>query len=403
MQNKFLKIALGILLAVFLFHQLYSSLYNPIKTESAEFVSLTDGIKVNGIIIRSEKIISRPTDGVMHFCVNGGSRVAKNGTVANIYQSEEDSVKVNKIETLKKKIANIEKIEGYNDIAAVDINLLENKISNAFSSILLASAKSDFEAAYSGANDFLAMLNRKTMLTGENYDFTAELNGLKSELQSLENSLSTPVSMVTAESSGFFVPSADGYENLLTTDEFSVYTPEFIDSIKAESVAENTVGKIVSDYTWYFAAEINEEQSLKYKVGDRVHLHTNLKNNRDLSVLVAAINKSKENDRVIIVFSCQEMNQELAEMRTLSASVVDGIYEGLKVKKSALRVVDGERGVFVVSGMELKFVKVTVLYSNDELDYTICEKTENPNSTVLRLYDKVVVKGKNLYDGKIIN
>ncbi len=403
MQSKILKIALGVLLAVFLFHQLYSSLYNPIKSESAEYISLTDGIKANGIIIRSEKLISRPTDGVMHFCVNDGSRVAKNGTVADIYQNEDDSVKVNKIETLKKKIENIEKIEGYNDIAAVDINLLNNKISDSFASILFASSKHEFEPAYSKTDDFLAMLNRKTMITGESYDFTAELSTLRAELESLQNSLGSPVSSITAESSGFFVSSTDGYESVLTTDDFSVYTPEFMDNIKSENVAGNTVGKIVSDYTWYFAAEINDEQSLKYKVGDRVQLHTSLKNNPDLSVLVAAINKSQNNDRVIIIFSCQEMNEELAEMRTLSVSVVDGVYEGLKVKKSALRVVDGERGVFVISGMELKFVKVTVIYSKDELDYTICEKTDNPNSTVLRLYDKVVVKGKNLYDGKIIN
>lgn len=403
MNNKVIRISLGVLLAVFLFHQLYSSLYNPIKSESTQFVSLTDGIKANGIIIRSEKLINRPSEGVMHFHLPNGSRVAKGGVVADIYSNQNDSVKVNKIETLKTKIENIERIQGYNDIAAVDINLLDQKINTSFSSILFASSKNDFETAYSDTNDFLAMLNRKTMITGENYDFTAELNNLRQELSGLEASLGTPVSRVMAESSGFFVPNADGYENVLTTDDFSVYTPEFMDSLKSESVSGSNVGKIVSDYTWYFAAEINDEQSLKYKVGDRVNLHTSLKNNADLSVLVAAINKSKNNDRVIIIFSCQEMNEELASMRTLSVSVVDGIYEGLKVKKSALRVVDGERGVFVISGMELKFVKVKVIYSKEELDYAICEKADNPNSTVLRLYDKVVVKGKNLYDGKIIN
>lgn len=403
MQNKVIRISLIVFLAVFLFHQLYSSLYNPIKSESAQFVSVTDGVKANGIIIRSEKLIERPADGVMHFCVDAGSRVAKNGVVADIYSNSEDSVKVNKIETLKQKIENIERIEGYNDIAAVDIDLLNQKISSSFSEILFASSRGDYLPAYENSNELLAMLNRKTMVTGESYDFTAELNNLRNELSSLQNSLGSPISSVKAESSGFFVPNADGYENVLTTDDFSVYTPEFIDTIKSENVSGNTVGKIVSDYTWYFAAEINDEQSLKYKIGDRVHLHTSLKNNPDLSVVVVAINKSLENDRVIIIFSCQEMNEDLAAMRTLSVSVVDGVYEGLKVKKSALRVVDGERGVFVVSGMELKFVKVTVIYSKEELDYAICEKTDNPNSQVLRLYDKVVVKGKNLYDGKIIN
>ena len=105
MNNKIIKISLGVLLAVFLFHQLYSSLYNPIKSESAEFVSITDGVKANGIIIRSEKLIDRPSDGVMHFRLPNGSRVAKGGVVADIYSNQDDSVKVNKIESKDKKIS----------------------------------------------------------------------------------------------------------------------------------------------------------------------------------------------------------------------------------------------------------------------------------------------------------
>ena len=64
-----------------------------------------------------------------------------------------------------------------------------------------------------------------------------------------------------------------------------------------------------------------------------------------------------------------------------------------------MRVQDGKTGVFVRSGMTVKFVGVNVIHRTDE--YIICEQ-EVSNDTVLRLYDDVVVKGKRLYDGKII-
>ena len=75
-------------------------------------------------------------------------------------------------------------------------------------------------------------------------------------------------------------------------------------------------------------------------------------------------------------------------------------YDGLKVSKNALRVVDSKRGVYVLTGMQVKFVEVNVLFSNDS--YMICEK-QSADDSVLRLYDEVIVKGKNLYDGKIIS
>ena len=81
-------------------------------------------------------------------------------------------------------------------------------------------------------------------------------------------------------------------------------------------------------------------------------------------------------------------------------TVVKKEYSGLKVPRSALRVVDSKRGVYVLTGMQVKFVEVNVLFTYG--DYMICEK-QTSDSTVLRLYDEVIVKGKNLYDGKIIS
>lgn len=402
MQNKFVKVSLCVLMVVFLLHQLYSALYIPLDTEKAEYIKYTEGIDTTGIIIRSEFGVKRSDSGVMHFIINDGERVAKNGVIADIYTSESDSIAVNKINDITKQLENINTIQSYNDLAAVDIELLNSKIGESVSDMLFSAKSGNYSSVHTMKNDLLTMLNRKTMVTGGNYDFSAQTTALQSELDRLNASLNNPVSNICAEESGFFVSTVDGYETVLTTDDLSIYTPEFLDTVK-EAEKEESVGKIVSDYTWYIAVTVDESQSQKYKIGDAVRLHTNLKNNPDLSVRVAAVNKDETNSRAVIVFSCKEMNTELATIRKISLTVVEGVFEGLKVKKSALRVVDGERGVFVVSGMELKFVKVSVLYSKDEADYVICEKSPDIDKTVLRLYDQVVIKGKNLYDGKIIN
>ncbi len=402
LKSRFVRVALAVVLVFFLLYQIYTSFYTPITTSAAQYITETEGISFTGMIIRNEKTINRTSDGVVHLKVLDGERVAKDGVIADIYTSEADSLAVNRIEELKDKISNIETIQSYNDLAAVDINLLNNKISDKLGEMLFMYGSGNLKEARNQSDTLLTMMNRKEMVIGNTADFTEQLNTLKSELSTLETSLSEPVSKITAESSGFFVSQVDGFENVLGTENLEAYTPEFMDKVSAENINSNEkTGKIVSDYTWYIAAVVTADQSLAYKTGDTVKIKTLLKSNPYINVTVAAINLSEDRERAVILFSCQEMNSELATMRTGSMMIISGEYEGLRIERGALRVNDNQTGVYIVSGMELKFVKVRVLYQTE--DYVICEKSLATDNTSLRLHDKVVVKGRNLYEGKIID
>ena len=401
-KNKLLRITAIALLSLFLLHQVYSVLYNPINTETAEYVSVTDGISFTGMIIRNELLIEKSDSKVMHLLVSDGERVSKNGTIAKIFSSEKDSFAVTEIEKIDEQISNIKRIQSYNDIAAVDINLLDSKITSSLGVILFESGNGNFKNSRQNQEELLTLMNRKEMVIGNNADFSKQLETLENRKNTLESSLSQPIDQISAVESGFFVSSIDGYETVLQTDNLDRYTPEYIDSVNTdESKNSGKIGKIVSDYTWYIAAPLTANQSLSYKKGDTVTVKTQLKSNPYLKVMVEQINLSADRERAVILFSCQEMNAELATMRTGAMTVINGEYKGLKVSKSALRVSDNQTGVFVVSGMELMFVTAKVLYQTQ--DFVICEKADTNQNTQLRLYDKVVVKGKNLYDGKIIN
>ena len=164
-------------------------------------------------------------------------------------------------------------------------------------------------------------------------------------------------------------------------------------------VPQDAIGKIDSDYEWYIPAKEDINESLKYKEGDTFDASTMLKSTPELSVKVERINISAAGDNAAIVLSCQQMNSELATMRTGIMTLVSKTYTGLKIPRKSLRVVDGKTGVYVLSGITLKFVEVEVIFSGD--DYIICSQ-EKSNESVLRLYDEVVLKGKKLYDGKIV-
>lgn len=400
-EHTVLKVVLALIIIVFLGAQIYASVYNPITTQSAQFETATDGLQITGYVIRKETVIKNSSSGTLHFLISDGERVAKGGTLADIYNSDSASLTVNKIVSLNERIKDFEEIEAYNNVQAPDIALANTKVNTALCELIYNSGAGNYSAFLSDSNDLISAVNRRQAITGEQTDFSGQLSELKSQLSELNSSLPSPIGSVKSGLSGYFVSSVDGYEDVLLPDKLDQITPDFLDNIKSQKPSDDAIGKVVSDYEWYIAAKVKINDSLKYKQGDSLKINTGIKASPVLNVTVKQINISASGGDAVIIFACSQMNSKLAGMRSGNMTVITKQYSGLKVSKDALRVMDGKTtGVYVVSGLTVKFVKVDIIYRNE--DYIIC-KQEQSNENVLRIYDEVIVKGKNLYDGKVID
>ena len=395
------KICLLALAVIFVIHLSISSVYKPIKSETAVYYTVTDGFKITGLIIRDEIIVTSDTSGVLHFALSDGDRVAKNGVIANIYESEAASITVTELEDIESKISDLEDILSYNDIEAANLDIINEKVDSCLQDFRNATSAGDYTQASEYTNKLLSAINRKSAALGTTESFESQLVELKKKRDELSANQPKAKGKVTAHSgSGYFVSKTDGYETVLTTDNLAELTPEFLADAKQEQAQSNAIGKIVSDYEWYIAADVSVSDSLKYKEGEELKIATSVKSSPTLSAAVKKINISEDSDRAVIIFACSDMNEELASMRSGPMTVIKAEYSGLKIPRQALRVVDSVRGVYVVNGMQLSFVPVNIIYTADE--FYICEK-QTDSDGVLKLYDSVVVKGKNLYDGKIIS
>ena len=398
--TSILRFLVILIIVVFLGHQAISAFYNPVKTETAKFYTAVDDFNITGLIIRNETLVESLDGGVKHFLVSDGNRVSKNGVIANIYDNESASITVTNIENVKNKIADIEDILSYNDIEAANLDLINARVVERVNELIMSTATGEYGSVNNTAGNLLSAINRKQAAVGVAADLTPRLEALKSELSALSSSLPTVKGEIKAQQSGYFVSKTDGYEQVFKTDNLEELTPEFLKSAATKDNGANVIGKIVSDYEWYIAAEVSLNESLNYKEGESLIITTSVKSSPELSVTVKKINISESSASAVIIFSCNEMNSELASMRSGPMSVVKAEYSGLKVPRKALRVVDGVKGVYVLSGMQIEFVPIEIVYSTES--YIICEK-QSENGDVLMLYDEVVVKGKNLYDGKIVS
>lgn len=399
MNNKFVKIGLSALIIVFLLFQIYSATFSSISTASAIPFEYTEGIDTTGIIIRDETLVKSSEQGTLHFAVSDGEKIAKGGVIAHIYDGDSASANATKIEELKAQLKKIEEIEGYNNMMAVDLSTVNAKISSYYNDFVFNSSLGRYDKLSESVSGLLTMMTRKKVATGEQTDFSSLKDAINIQINQLSQSSGNVKGSIKASVSGYFVSVVDNYEDKLSTKDLSVFTPDYFNELTAGEDTQDVIGKIVYDYKWYIAGLVPINDSKFYKIGETVTLKTTTTSNPRLTAKVERVNLSPTGDNAVIIFSCSEMSSELATMRSGAITIIKNEYSGLKVDSKALRVVDGKTGVYIVSGLEAKFVEANILYSNDS--YAICE-LNNSDSSKLRLYDEVIVKGKNLYDGKII-
>ena len=395
---NFLKL-LAIGFAVFyILMQLYSVFINPVSPDTEYAFSTFSGYETTGYIIRNEAVITNNASGSLSFSVEDGGRVAKGGTVATVYKNEQEADAKVKVEQLDERIAALETIQEYNDVNAADVPSLSSKVHTALISVLDGTQGGNV-TSYNDGDTLLEFINRKQIVTGQISDFSAFIATLKSERDSLKASVSAPVGTLQSPESGYVVCSVDGYENSVSIDSLDTLTADSLGKISPSTPDKNAVCKIVSDYQWYIACEIPFDESLKLKVGDKVTINTTLVSSPELSATVRNINKQSVTGSAVVVFSCDTMNNELAAARFLEMTVVYSRHEGLKVDNRAIRKVDGVTGVYVLTASLVKFVPVNILWTGE--NFSIAERQAS-DSKVLRMYDEIIVKGKNLHDGKII-
>lgn len=399
LRHKLIKILIVVAVVFFIGYQYYVSVYAAISTELAARYEHTEGIEAIGTFIRNEVAVTYDGSGTIHFVLKNGEKVAKDGKIASIYESDAASAAASRINEIDEQLAVISEMEGYNNSTAVDVTTINNRIEKHLNALAYASQDGRFSDVQESSSNLLTMMTRKQVATGEQNDFSALKDSLTSERESLAKKMGTPKDHITSENAGYFVANADGFESLFTVDDLGQYTQEFLKETNAKSVSENVIGKIVYDYEWYLAVPTTLSESKYYKIDEKVTIKTDTTSSPRITATLHSVNLSKEGDGAVMIFRCNEMNSELATMRTGTVTVIKDEYTGIKVSNNALRHVDGVTGVFVVSGIEAKFVKTEIVYSTEE--YSIC-KLNTGDGTQLRIYDEIIVKGRNLYDGKII-
>ncbi|MBQ1616940.1 MAG: hypothetical protein II086_06745, partial [Ruminococcus sp.] len=138
-------------------------------------------------------------------------------------------------------------------------------------------------------------------------------------------------------------------------------------------------GKVIGNVKWYVACEVSPDDASALNIWDSAAtVLFSEASSEPIPAEIYRINQASKDSNAVVILRCDYMEDGLLEARQEPIEIGMGKYTGLRVSKRAIHD-----------------------------DYVICDT--NPaegilfNGETISLYDKVIVKGDDLYDGKVIH
>ena len=420
--KRILVAALTILALIYVAYLLLSSQFNMYPTENAVRTTVTDTIYSNGFIIRDENIIPKDTKGILSYSCANGDTVNANGEIAKVYSDEKAAVRNTMADSIEKDVKALEAIQKNSVTGALSLDIINNNIKNSVINYLHDTNKNDVNSCFTDSDNLLSAINQRQLFTGKVTNFNKKINELKAEAEQLRTSAGEAIDTIKTDKAGYFTEFCDGYENVYPFKDVSKMRLSNLREFKKGSVPSNIAGKVVSNVNWYVACEVSSDEASRLNIWDSaVTVLFEEATTESIPAKIYRISQDSKSGKALVVLKCDYMDNGILEARQEPIEIGLGNYTGLRVSKRAVhddfvtkttyedngkahKEKKKVQGVYVLYGSEVQFKQISILYADE--DYVICDMEPDPsllfNGETISLYDKVIVKGDDLYDGKVI-
>jgi len=373
--------------------------------------TVVKNIYTDAYIFRDEILLESTgqTDGSVTPVVHNGEKVAAYDKVADIYNYTSPDIE-KRIAEIDEQILLLEQSRS-EDISVLNTSGLDSDIYRTVENIRVNSENGSFGDALAYRTEFLVNIKKKDILTGSVKNFGEQIGILQREKDELTSRLGTCLESVTAASSGYYYSDIDGYEQLFRADALDGMTYDaFTQLIRMEPQYSGlSAGKIAVDFRWYIACPMTKAEAALFE--------TNVKytvvfpyNNKSLNMELYSVISETSGTGAVAVFECRSLPYDFDFMRMQPVQICATDYTGFEIPISAIRIVDGKEGVFVLDEVTVAFRRVKVIHEYD--GYFLCtgdaaapEETGEDGEVYypwIRLNDIIITEGKDLYIGKVI-
>lgn len=389
---------LFLLAAAYIIVQLYVILGREYKTEIAVLYTMADSVELPGFVMFDA--INVPGEGNLGYLVEDGERVSEGAVIAEKYTDDSQSAAREQLIRLQN---NIDLLTKSQNSAGSDLTLLTTQTKTALYNLLDQLDTASYSGMQDAESEFLLAQNRLQISTGQTSGFQSTIAELEAERDTVAAQLEG-LETITAEENGYFISAASAMPLDLEEQTLADATPAQIQELLAQGGATSTAslaGRIVEGFSWRFYTVCDQDTAERFDGVTNVRISIPGKEETPLDATVSSVELDEESGLAKIVIECQTINSDVLRLGQETAKIDLQTYQGLRIDKDALHIVDGEKGVYVKYGDLQRFRKIQILYEDDTYMLVPSDGSVGGDSEV-RLYDEVIVEGSNLQDGGLI-
>ncbi len=412
---------------IYLFQDVFLLSDSKYETEITDEVTVQEKVALNAFVVRDEQYIDGDVSGTVVPLVSDGDRVASGDAVARVCAKEQDAALYAELEESREIRDRYMQLNSQTELKELDMQKLNEKIDSAYSELLSIVNSRNYAKLNESVNVLEESLASKQILSSGTIDIEKKIEALDKRIAELE-AKNISATEVEAPQSGYFISNIDGKENACKYEDIEALSVSVVENaLNSESATvTGKIGKIVTSYKWYIIANIESKYSKIIEIGDSMKVNIPEYGYENVSVKVEKMSAA-HNGQIAIALSCNVMDETYANMRAESMELVVKEYTGYRVKSSAIhsyvpeeestqaKTQEGETTaettaaektdinvVYILRGSVMNARRVEVIYTDGEYSIVKSDSKSAQGVKPIQRYDEVIVKGRNLKNGRSI-
>ena len=416
-------------------YHFYRYYNDPMKFETVFEHTVPRTIAGTGIAVREELLLEAAGTGEAgeeNYLHEDGARVGVGEIVAEFYRSSSRGRNMRRLRELETELEQLRQAQDVNLNNISNVDAINREIREKLRVLTGVAATGDGSDLPRAQSDLGFLINRRQIATGKAENYAERIGALQKEYDSL-NATGDGAAVTAAPSpvAGYFASTCDGYESILSPGsiaDMSVGDIEELIGREKPPAGSGRIGRIVTNQVWYYALPLELYQSELLRKGQAVELQFGRSATR-VPAKVYDLKHENNSDSIIAIFRCDYMNAELINLRVCDVTVYSTQHTGVRISASSLQfrknpLGETERGVYVLDGNTVRFRLVYPVY--EEPGFLLSNPNPQPAAAPspeaapaagaeppgenepaaykppqpVKVYDLVITKGLDLYDGK---
>ena len=416
--SKQRKITFFILLSIIVMlgaHALFLS-SNRLETIVAQEFTHTISFRSRGLVFRDETATDYQkqfgSNVMAEYLKQNGEHVEQNEPLLKLYRTGSNIMSINQLNYLKTKKDLLTDLNEHANNFYSSADVLTASPADLLIKLTKNINNMNLIDTYEAELNLTTLLNKKRLAAGKDKNYNKTIQSLEKEIQKYQINTNNAIATYMSQNAGCFFNEIDGYENRLNIEPIinstegdnnlqRIYTQMEQDFLNNKII--NTFGiKIIKDYDWYVILrtdETNANNIIKYNKKN-VTLNFGFKNGQEIPAQLIKVMPTKDDTKKILIFRSNYMNSNLAKIRMLQITVCTEKIRGILCPVSAVRFINGQKGVFVKEGNLIVFKKLKPIYEDKKI---LISQILPSNQEYLERLDEVVTFSSEPLKNKIIS